>query len=98
MPNFVDDFYNGPSVTIDQSLTKLFQCMTLAYRLIALNFFNIEVCVLMNFMLHLVPSLLPLAGRISKVSDCNGRIRYALIISFGDVGTCSVSIYLLSQI
>ena len=33
MPSFVDEFPSGPAVTIDQSLTKLFQCMTLAYRL-----------------------------------------------------------------
>jgi hypothetical protein len=29
-----------PAVTIDQSLTKLFQCMTLAYRLATFN----EIC------------------------------------------------------
>ena len=31
-----DEASNGPSVTIDQSLTKLFNCMTLAYRYISL--------------------------------------------------------------
>lgn len=31
-----------PAVTIDQSLTKLFQCMTLAYRLVIKNNFPIN--------------------------------------------------------